>query len=358
MKGLSGNRVNISNIIIVKNNNIIRQTKMTIDKPIVVIQNTHYHFETALSLYRSLLNITENVYFHVLKKQVFNQKIFLKEIGVNLATKKEIEDACCGFVVSAYPNPHVDLRNAIPNSNDPTFEKLKGKLIYICHRFKNESDYNQKENNIKKENSLCLSPISSNIGVDYFHPIEIPIKENYIGLNGDINISIQGHFNLKNRDEEVINKLVNNIKKNITINFIGTSWANGLIDINKNIKIFNNLKEKYFYQILNNNTNFIMPCINEKIKNKTYSNERYSSNFNLSFALEKPIFCDEFFEKIYNIPGVYYNNENFIEKLDYISNLKDKEYKKIHNNFKKIKHEYRIHNNNILEKKIKYVIEN
>lgn len=352
-----------------KNKITVAKNNIDTNKPIIVIQNTHYHFETALSLYRSLLNITENVYFYILKKQVFNQKIFLKEIGVNLATKKEIENACCGFVVSAYPNPGVGPGEAIPNSNESIFEDLREKLIYICHRFKDESDYNQKENNIKKENSLCLSPISSKIGLDYFHPIETPIKEVYFSLGESIKISIQGHFNLKNRDKKIINELINNIKKNIIINFIGTSsnsfldlavkqQPSGVIGINKNIKIFNNLKERYFYQILNNNTNFIMPCINEEIKNKTYANERYSSNFNLSFALEKPIFCHEFFEKIYNTPGIYYNDENFIEKLNYISNLKEKEYKEIHNQFKKIKNEYRIHNNNILEKKIKYIIEN
>lgn len=338
---------------------------MLTNKPIIIIQNTNYHFETAISIYQSLLNLNLNVYFCCLEKEIFLQKKFLSELKIKLATKDIVEEACCGFVVSAYPYPNIPKKKAVPNLENNIFKKLENKVIFISHTFQKESDYNQKINKINKQNSLCLSPIANKIGVDYFYPIDIPIQKKYLQISDFVYITIQGHFESKRRDSEIIYKLIENLNNNIIVNFLGTSIELIKSKINKKFykeiasnkfRFYKNTNELLFYQIINN-TNFIMPCINDKIDNSTYANQRYSSNFNLSLALEKPLFCHDFFKNVYKIPGIYYNEKNFIEKLNFISNLKEAQYLELTNDFKLIKKEYREHNDKILEKKIKYIIE-
>jgi hypothetical protein len=209
-----------------------------------------------------------------------------------------------------------------------------------------------------------LSPLAKIIDIDYFNPIELPIQKKYLEVNHSINMTIQGHFELNSREDRIIFKLIKNLGKNIKVNFVGTS--SNLIStklfrknlFNNQIKLFKNLNENLFYETINNHTNFIMPCIDDKTKGGTYANERYSSNFNLSLALEKPIFCHEFFKEIYKIPGIYYNEGNFVDKLNLISNFSEIQYLELVNSFKLIKKEYEEHNNKIIEKKIRYIIEN
>jgi hypothetical protein len=334
---------------------------MLIDKPIIVIQNTSYHFETALSIYQSLSSMGLSVYFYRCADNVFDQESFLKDINVNIASEDTIKKALCGFVVSAYQNPQAAISNPIPNSNDLIFEQLKNKLIYISHRFKNESDYTQVQNSITKENSICLSPIAGNLGLDYFHPIEMPLKEKYVKIHRLTKLTVQSHFNLKGRTFRLVLKILRSQKirkyKNLfKINFLGTKPMSILDkfeeNLFKNINQYDGLQEKNFYNVINSNTNFLMCLIDDKIKNQTYFKERYSSNFNHALAFNKPVFCHECFENIYKIPGIYYNNDNLIEKFEELLNLNEENYLILFKKFDLVKKEKKEHNDFILSKKI------
>lgn len=337
---------------------------MLTDKPIIIIQNTNYHFETALSIYQSLRSLNLNVYVYRCEKDKFSQDKFLQQQNVSVADQSILETACCGFVVSAYPNPNVDKNNSIPNYGDKVFDLLKNKLIFISHRFKNESDYTNNKFYINKKNSICLSPLSQNIGLDYFNPIEMPIEPKFVKINGLLKLSTQSHFELNNRDDTLVDNLLKIIrnKKNkiIKLNFLGTKAREHYAGLNfhqyKFINYYENLKENYFYKFLNNLTNFLVLGIDDKIKNGTYSNERYSSNFNQAFALNKPIFCHEFFKDIYKVPGIYYNENNFYQKAQELLNIKEDRYLEIVKSFVDVKKTHKEHNDKILTKKISYIL--
>lgn len=330
------------------------------NKSVIVIQNTHYHFETALSIYQSLVSAGYDTYFYKCDKDVFEQESFLKKINVNFANEEIIKNSICGFVVSALSSPFVDIRDPIPNSNDSIFEKLKDRLVYISHRFKNESDYIQNKKLINKENSICLSPIAENIGLDYFNPIEIPIKEKHLKIDETYNLTIQSHFHLKVRDFELILKPLRsfNFKKySFKINILGDNTNNILSKFKrsflfKNVNILDGLNEENFYNVINSYTHFLICLIDDKINNQTYLKERYSSNFNHALALNKPVLCHECFKDIYNIPGVYYNDNNFISKFEEVLNLNEDNYNNLLKKFDIIKKEKRQHNNKVLNKKI------
>ena len=327
------------------------------NKPIIVIQNTSYHFEITLSIYQSHFSMGLNVYLCCCAPNRFDQSNFLKEINVRLADEEIVKEACCGFVVSAYPNPQISISDPIPNSRYQIFKELNDKLIYISHRFKNESDYVQNVNPITKKNSICLSPIAEKIGLDYFNPIEMPIKEQNVKINNVFKLTAQHHFNLNGRDIGVISEILSNVKKDsFKVNLLGTK-ANNILDkfeknISSKISAHEGLSEKKFYDIINLNTNFLLCLIDNKTSNQTYIDERYSTNFNQSASFNKPVFCHEYFEEIYEIPGIYYNNKNIIEKFEELLSLSEVEYSSLVAKFDSFKKKKKEHNNKVLNEKI------
>ena len=228
------------------------------NKPIIVVQNTSYHFETTLSIYQSLFSMGLNVYLYRCAPNRFDQLNFLKEINVRLADEQIIKEACCGFVVSAYPNPNpqISIADPIPNSRYQIFKTLHNRLIYISHRFKNEPDYTQNVNPITKKNSICLSPIAEKIGLDYFNLIEMPMKEQNVKINNVFKLTAQHHFGLNGRDVGVISEILSNVKKDsFKISLLGTKTNNILDkfekDLSDKISVHEGLSEKKFYDIIN-----------------------------------------------------------------------------------------------------------
>jgi hypothetical protein len=270
------------------------------NQKIIIIQNTHYHFETVLSLYQMLKNLglDPQIYRCLNIKDKFNQINFLKKYNISTIDLDHIDSKIIGIVVSAYPNPQVDIKNAIPNNDDTIFSILK-KIIYISHRFKNTNDY---DGTINSSNALCLSPLSEKIGIDYLCFTDIPVEPIYSSYYRDIQLTIQGHFELAGRNvslfKSIISIVSNKVKdKKIVINILGTNTARIIRHLqnmtipNIEIKLHDCLEEDNFYNIMNNETDWFLPLITPELNNSTYSLERYSSNFNMATSLRKPIFC-------------------------------------------------------------------
>ena len=145
------------------------------------------------------------------------------ENNIKVADDNIIQEACCGFVVSSYPNPKVANKDCVPNFQNKVFDILKNKLIFISHRFNKDSDYPNVFFNINKENSICLSPIAKRIGLDYFHPIEMPIEPKLVSLNKPIKFTAQAHFEFHNRDYKAFLKFLTIIRsRNTKLNLLGT----------------------------------------------------------------------------------------------------------------------------------------
>lgn len=334
------------------------------NEKIIIIQNTNYHFETVLSLYQMLKNLglDPQIYRCLDIQDGFNQINFLKKYNISTIDLDHVDSKIIGIVVSAYPNPQVGIKDSIPNINDPIFSVLK-KLLYISHRFKNISDYN---GTINSNNTLCLSPLSEKIGIDCLCFTDIPIEPIYPSYDGDIRFTIQGHFELAGRNASLFKSIIsivsNKVKdKKIVINILGTNTARiirHLQDItisNIEIKLHDCLDEDNFYRVINNETSWLLPLITPELNNSTYSLERYSSNFNMSISLRKPIFCHEYFKHIYNIPGIYFNETNLEQSLIDCLNVDSQRYDNLLQEFDPLIIKLRHHNKTTLTKKIVYL---
>jgi hypothetical protein len=332
---------------------------------IILIQNTHYHFETLISLYQMLTNIGYDVYIYRYLLDFYGQTNFLAINNAKIADDAILKQCQIAIFISTYPNPQVSRENAIPNYLD-IFDSIDTKYLYITHRFKNLSDYTNKESNINIGNSLSLSPISSNIGLDYIYLNNYIIQPNYCFEPNKLKLTIQGHFEFKHRDVKLLFDSLRvldlkKINKKIQINFVGTklNTINNLITDITDIEInkYENVSEHDFYNILNNSTDFILSLLNPTIKNQTYAIERYSSNFNHATALEKPILCHQYFKDIYKIPGIYYTSDTFqqslIELIYYTDNSK---YNNFIKQFEDVKSFMDQHNKIIFNKKFKKLI--
>lgn len=328
---------------------------------IVVIQNTEYHFETVLSLYQILKKIGLNaqVYRCLNVKNKFDQINFLQKYNVETIELSDVNSDVIGIIVSAYPNPQVGIKNAIPNITDPIFSIVK-KNLYISHRFKNTSDYNGL---INSSNALCLSPLSERISIDYLYLTDIPLSPIHSFSHKDIRLTIQGHFELSGRNislfKDIIDIIALEIKdKKITINILGTNTNSAIKCLqninttNLDIKLYDSLNEDNFYDIINNKTDWLLPLITPELKNSTYSLERYSSNFNIATSLRKPIFCHEYFKNIYNIPGIYFNETNLKESLINCLTIDSNKYNNLLQEFTTLIIKLSHHNKTTLMKKI------
>lgn len=324
------------------------------EKTLVVIQNTEYHFETAMSVYKSLEDAGADVYIHRCCKDVFGQEDFVKKIGMKIANYDVLRTASCGFVVSAYPNPNVSPDNAVPNVNDPSIKIFGERIVYLSHRFSSEADYVSEESPVKRHNSLCLSPLSEKIGMDYFSPIDMPFKPELKEFYLPILFSIQGHFKLRNRLIRSWIASLDSGSGRAVINMIGSNAWQMSIRYGgiPNFRFFSDMNEELFYRYLNHETHFIMPLIDPVIKNGTYVRERYSSNFNQAFAMEKPVICHEHFREIYGIPGIYYNDSNTKDVPEKIFSMTPKAYKSMVGQFSEVKAVLRDRNSKVLSDKV------
>lgn len=337
---------------------------------IIIIQNTQYHFEVTLGLYCALKEIGYDPYIYRYLEDKYNQKKFIEQLKLNTIKFEDIlndKNILCGIVVSTYPSPHA--KDPIPNNDDIIFDILKNKILYLVHRFRNQSDYT---GFLNRKNCLSLSPISENIGIDYINLYSFPIEPFKTTIDDEIKITIQGHFEYDNRE---LGLLLNNIdyylqknifNKNITLNIIGTTTdrvfaftqtLNPYLLQKAKIKIntYDNLDEENFYYYINQHTDYLVSLINEKTNNETYIKERYSTNFFHSLAFDKPIVSHKIFKKIYNIPGIYIDNIDHAMIYE-ISTYNKKEYEKTVDSFILKKKEMKHHNIKIFNEKINNVI--
>ena len=324
------------------------------DIKILLIQNTTYHFETMISLYTSLKRLNpKSLKVVQITGNYTEQQNFLNFYNINHNNDQDynIYDYDIAFIISAYPNPHVNINDSIPESHHPLIQYYQNKTIYVCHRFDKEKDY-EVNPFINKTNSIALSPIASNIQLDFFYPIENVVDPVYCNLTEIKNLCIQGHFELKNR---ITNHDIFSCSSKFNLNIIGTNFQYLHAQQCPNHAYHMNLNELSFYSLLNS-VQFILPMIDDNIKFGTYIRQRFSSNFNHAMALEKPVFAHECFKDIYEIPGIYYNNSNIKEMFDTLLNMSQEQYSLVLADFKIVKNKYYIHNNKILSNKILSIV--
>jgi len=283
----------------------------------------------------------------------FDQESFIKKYEIKIAALDDISRRRIGIVVSTYPSSITD--DVLPNQEDKIFSFLD-KFLYTSHRFNNPQDYSSF---INKENSFCLSPLSSSLQVDHIWLLDSVVKPKLVFDKDLLRLTIQGHFELRNRCLDGLGLIDQQSKKILAFNIFGTNTRNFFLDLgkvrnvkNKAVFMYEGLSETDFYETVNDSTTFLIPAIDGRIKDGTYLKDRYSSNFNLAYALEKPIFAHEVFRDIYKVPGFYYEDHNMLDRLDVISRVKEEEYTSLVKSFTPLKEQHRKHNAEVVLRKI------
>lgn len=320
---------------------------------VIIIQNTLYHFETGISLYQMFVNLGYNVVWYKtqsVNQRPFKQGLFLQKYGIRSIDINDIPANFIGFVITAYPHPN---SSSIPDKKDPIFSFDQENFYFVSHRFaqNNKNKFIQPMTHI--DNTICLSPLAKSYGCKYIVFTDYIVPPEYQTLNDTINITIQGHFELQNRDIPLIKyiKLTHEEKQRIHFNIIGTNCgaAYDMIKIaGFNASKHSRLSEIDFYDLLNK-SHFIFPMINAYTKGGTYAKQRYSSNFNHALCLNKPLICNDFCQNTYRIPGIYYNRNNFAQQFRLLAQIDNKQYKDMVYRFAESKKYWQSYNTKIIE---------
>ena len=314
---------------------------------IIVVQNTPYHFETAISLYQVCKNLNFSTALHVCpwvqKQDTFRQRTFLSQHGISsIAISDVAKDDVC-FAISAHPK-----RSAVlPQADAQIFNKLSRRL-YISHRFSDDVDYSGPL--VTKNNSFCLSPLAAAIGVKHLWLTDAIFKPVYTPINGSLQLSIQGHFQFKHRQLDKLNELKMSSAR-CRINLIGTESKRALATLTgavNNVAAYAHISETNFYSLCNENTHFLMPMIDNTVHKQKYLKEVYSSTFNIAPICEKPIFAHKDFESVYRLPGIYYTDDDFQDRFYEMLDITEDKYRALVDAYKPLKEEMTLHNKSVL----------
>jgi hypothetical protein len=334
----------------------------------LIIANTPYHFDICLSLYASLEQMGFDPVIYALAEENSEQQLFFQKhdlrVTYNVTDKNEY--LVCFCVTSNTPESNT----SIPKYADPIFQLYDKRIIFISHRFKSVIEYDAENAIVNRANSLFLSKIAKQKhGLDVFRPIDLPNNFNKECFNDGSDLIdepryfVQGnyahHSSVKNphRDWyliEEINKRNNNPA--LIINVCG--WSASKLNLSSPIVRFrSSISEQQFYRVLGE-SHFLLPLISPTTYNGTYIEERFSTNFYMAFAAQKPVFCHEAFASIYDCPGIYYNDDNLQLKIDELFNITKEQYLNMRSEFSSILHDIRLENSNILQQKITTVLQN
>lgn len=330
---------------------------------IIIIQNTAYHFEVTISLYSTLNQMGYDTLLYICKKVAeknqYMQQEFIEAYNIKTVDIQDIypEDSI-GLVVSAYP--YCNRIDVVPNVDDNIFSILRTtNLFFICHRLKKQNDNNNANQSIAitPDNSIYLTPLASSIGNDYIWLTDCPVQPEYDTTLEFSRLTIQGDFVFQHRDPVFINQLMTtSYNKKINWKIIGNKSKKFVTKYLKDSNLCNtyeNISQKQLYHLLATETDFIVPCMDEHTRNGDYLLERYSTSFLYAYTLKKPIFAHEIFEKVYNIPGIYYNKNNVSSKFEELLTINYYKYQQLIDSFYYITEPLIKHNEIVINKKLK-----
>jgi hypothetical protein len=332
---------------------------------ILIILNTDYHSEVALSLYGSLelLNFDPYIYPIYSEKDYgfidlcIKYKInYIKEYNSNIKNdfKKAFLITPITGILDQYNQSSL---NEPKNYNHPIIQDFKSKIILIMHKPSRNLKFMKYASDVLFENPkfIGLSPFSQKINLNYILLSENPVAnyfpvKNKLTDKNKIKFLVIGRFHYKNRDiillEKIIkNKLLTNRDYDITI----LGQDSNILKINdEKIIIKSNLTEIDFYNELYNCDFIINLLLKSHIRG--YFSDCTSSNFNHIFSFKKPTINCKYSNLIYPFPSLtYLSDADFTTTIRKAVNMKEEEYTDMVNNFETTINNIRLHNKNAIE---------
>jgi hypothetical protein len=335
-------------------------------KNVLIVLNTNFHFETALSIYQSILLNGHNptilldyTYFNPSDKELydFNSENFCKNYKLNYITNYT-NDLINKFdkvlIVSGSEFLHtLEINTHIVND-------FNDKIILIFHRANYLEQFNFCKTIFKNPKAVSVTNFSQKYNLPFLFQIENPITDNNsihkVNIDNPIEFLVLGRFCWPNRSLNYIDEIISLDKqliKKIKISIIGQKpFDDGEIRSfsekklkNIEIEIQYNISEIDFYKKIKEST-YILNLID--YKRGFYFLDRFSSNITHTIAFNKPNLCFMPFNLIYNIPSVEYTPKDFKDKFLECVNMSKENYLKISNSFTEIKNNMRNHNNLVL----------
>lgn len=338
------------------------------NKNILLILNTNFHFETVLSLYKtvefqgyvptilldySYYNPSDYTLYDYGSEEFFkkNNLKYVKKTNYTHDFKnifhKAIVISSSEFLKTLEVNKHI-------------IEDFNDKIIFIFHRANYQEQFNFSKTIFKNPKAISVTSFSQKYNLSFIYQVENPIANKEVKLNPEIeeiNFLVLGRFCWPNRSLNYIDEIIsldNKLNKKIKISIVGQKpfvekEMNSFI--NKNLKNINveinyNVNEIDFYNYIEN-CNFILNLID--FQRGFYFLDRFTSNITHTIAFNKPSLCFMPLNLIYNIPCIEYTATDFKEKFTECVNMNESEYLKYSNSFTEIKNNMRNHNKMILK---------
>lgn len=346
------------------------------NKNILIFLNTDYHFETALSIYKSVELFGYKPYIlldYALEFGDYNPEIFLQTYNIKYILPEQFDKNYTKdffykmFVITCNNNKNVNeiYQESPPMNYNHRMQLFKDRAILIYHRADYEMYLKSNSKFFENPKAVSVSQFSQKYNLDYIHQIENPLEEiSYIyknDINKPLNLIMPSRFNLYNRTFMPFNGLLNvdkKIDKKIKINLIGQKPDQNKLPIELiNLEKYNFENIQIHYDFNLDQINFYKKIMEADIfmnllSKNFYLTNRFSSNINHIISFAKPNISPLTVNLVYNIPSITYTNvENFTDNLiNLINNFTQDLYKDIQSKFTSTKENLRTHNNMILNK--------
>lgn len=333
---------------------------------ILIILNTDYHSEVALSLYGSLALLNFDPYIYPIYSEkdyglielCIKYKInYIEKYDSNI--KNNFKKAFLITPIIGELDQYFQSSVTEPkNYNHPVVQDFKSRIILLIHRASKNIKFMKYASDILFQNPkfIGLSPFSQQMNLNYILLSEnqvanyLPIK-NKLNDKNKIKFLVIGRFKYYNNRE--INLLENLIKNKLIINrdyditILGQD--SNTLPINDEKIIFkSNLSEIDFYEELYK-CDFIINLL-AKSNVRGYFSDCTSSNYNHIFSFRKPTINCKYSNLVYPFPSLtYFSEAEFSKIMRRAINIKEQEYNDMVNNFETTIKNIRLHNKNAIE---------
>ena len=334
-------------------------------KNILLVLNTNFHFETVLSLYKTVqlqgyvpTILLDYSYYNPSDYTLYDygSEEFLKKNNLQYIKKEDYTHNFKDIFYKAIVISSSEFLNTL-ELNKHIIEDFNDKIILIFHRANYREQFDFCKTIFKEPKAVSVTNFSQKYNLPFLFQIENPIIQyNKLQINNPIEFLILGRFCWPNRSLNYIDEIISldaPLNKKIKISIVGQKpFDEKEIESFKQKELTNitietqyNISEIDFYEKIYK-TDYILNLID--YKRGFYFIDRFSSNFTHTIAFNKPSLCFMPLNLIYNIPCVEYTAQDFKEKFLQCVNTDDATYTQMVNNFDEIKNNMRNHNTNIL----------
>ena len=330
---------------------------------ILIILNTDYHSEVALSLYGSLELSNFDPYIYPIYSEkdygfidlCIKYKInYIKEYNSNIKNNFKKAFLVTSVICTLEKYNKSPITEPI-NYNHPVVQDFKSRMILLIHNPNKNIDFIKYASDVLFENPkfIGVTPFSQQINLNYILLSENPVA-NYFPVKNKLNDKIKflviGRFHYESREIHLLKNIIKNkliTSRDYDITILGQDSNN--ININdQKIILKSNLSEIDFYDELNK-CDFIINLL-VKTNVKGYFLDCTSSNFNHIFSFKKPAINCKYSNLICPFPSLNYSSEEeFATTIKKAVNIKEEKYKDMVNNFETTINNIRLHNKNAIE---------